>query len=83
MNANDRALAHGSNGAVVRQIKAEAAANGLTLDELARSAGIGPRTFARYISFERAMNLAQIEAVAEALGLDVPTLIRRAQDRRD
>lgn len=74
--------ARGLNGAVVRQIKAERAANGMTVKQLATASGIPERTLTRYLNFERALQLGDVEALAAALGLAGEALVVRAQSER-
>lgn len=72
----------GMNGAVVRQIKAERGALGLTVEELAAGAKISSRSLMRYLNFERPMTLGVTEQLAQALGISYETLIQRAWTER-
>lgn len=72
----------GTTEAVIAQIRAERAAAGMTQAELASAAGMAQRSLARYLSGERKMTLEAVEMLARALGLDLPTLLRRAVERQ-
>jgi transcriptional regulator with XRE-family HTH domain len=48
---------------------------------LAEKAGVSPRTVTRYFNGERQMTLGSVRAFAAALGLDLHTLLRRAEER--
>ena len=74
--------AKGLNGAVVRQVKAERAASGMTVDELAATSGIPVRSLVRYLNFERALSLEMVDKLAVGLGLSAATLLTRARDER-
>ena len=72
----------GLNDAVVRQIKAERAASGMTIDELAEASGVGARSLVRYLNFERELKLGMIDRLARALGLTPAELLTRATNER-
>lgn len=74
--------AEGLNGAVVRQVKAERAAAGLTVDALAGASGVPVRTLVRYLNFERALSLEVVEKLAAGLGITVADLMTRARNER-
>lgn len=63
--------AHGLNAAVVRQIQAERARQGLTIAEVADRAGPGlsERALSRYLNYERELRLGQLGQIVAALGL--------------
>ena len=69
--------------AVAEQLRAERAAVGLTIDALAKRAGLGRNTIMRFESGERTPDVAQLDAITGALGLSITTLMLRAQDRVD
>lgn len=69
--------------AVAEQLRAERAASGLTIDALAKRAGLGRNTIMRFESGERSPNVEQLSAITDALGLTLTTLLVRAQDRVD
>jgi transcriptional regulator with XRE-family HTH domain len=71
----------GLASAVVAQIKAERAALDMPLGVLAEQAGITPRSLNRYLKGEREMTVALVERLAEALGVDLGTLLQRAGER--
>lgn len=81
--ADEEALETGLNGALVRQVKAEKAAAGLTMEELAKLSGISLSSLSRYLNFGRNVNLGDTERLARALGMDVFLLLERAQERRE
>lgn len=68
---------------VVAQINAERAARNMSVKELAARVGIHPGSMPRYMNGERQLTLGQVEAFANALGIDLMTLLRRAEQRRD
>lgn len=72
----------GLERAVVRQVQAERAARGLTVEQLAEVSGIPPRTLFRYLSGERSMPLKALGQLAEGLRLSPDTLIVRAWTER-
>jgi transcriptional regulator with XRE-family HTH domain len=74
--------AEGFNGAAVRQVKAERAASGMTVDQLAAASGIPIRSLVRYLNFERAIDLAIIEKLADGLGMSLDVLLTRAFNER-
>lgn len=69
--------------AVADTIRAERAAAQLTQAELAARAGIPRITYIRYESGERKPNVAQVAAIAEALGMRTSTFLARVQARVD
>ena len=73
---------HGMNGAVVRQIRAEAAAGGITDAQLAEAVGVHPTVMSRYLNCKRALTLGLTERLAEALGLTYEELVHRAWSER-
>jgi transcriptional regulator with XRE-family HTH domain len=72
----------GLNGAVVRQVKAERAASGMTVDQLAAASGIPVRSLVRYLNFERAVDLTNVDKLAAGLGLPLADLLARAIGER-
>ena len=78
----DTPHAEGLNGAVVRQVKAERAASGMTVDQLAAASGIPVRTLVRYLTFKRAVSLETVDKLAAGLGLSPAVLLTRARDER-
>lgn len=67
--------------AVAAEINAERAAQDVPVHELAERAGVHPGSMPRYMKGRRQMNLGLVEKFAEALGVDVWVLIRRADER--
>jgi transcriptional regulator with XRE-family HTH domain len=78
----DTSHAEGLNGAVVRQLKAERAASGMTIEDLAKASGIPVRSLVRYLNFERAISLDMVDKLASGLGLSPATLLTRAREER-
>lgn len=72
----------GMNGAVVRQIKAEAGALGLTDAQLAAATGLHPTMVSRYLNFKRGLTTGLIERFANALDITYPELVQRAWSQR-
>lgn len=70
------------NGAVVRQIRAEIAARGLTIKALAEKAEMNPTVLGRYLDFKRGLNLAVTERLASALDIAGDVLVERALTER-
>lgn len=73
---------HGTNGAVVRQLKMEIAGSDLTAAELAAKVGMHPTVLSRYLTFKRQLTIGVIDQLAEGLGLDPMVLLRRSEERR-
>lgn len=73
--------AHDWATAVVDQLKAERVILNMSMGELAQKAGVSPRTVTRYFNGERDMTLGSVEKFAIALGLDLHTILRRAEKR--
>lgn len=74
--------AAGLNGAVVRQVKAERAASGMTVEQLAVASGLGARSLIRYLNFERQLTLDMIDKLAAGLGMSPKDLLARAIEER-
>lgn len=81
MSPVEKNHAAGWNAAVAAQIRAERAAAGLTLDQLAEKSGIPKRTLIRLINAERAIDVAHLAAVAEVFDLSLAELLDRARSR--
>lgn len=56
--------------AVAATLRAERAARRLTQEQVASRAGISPRTLIRFEQDQRTINLAQMVAICDALGVD-------------
>lgn len=67
--------------AIAEQLRAERAARGLTIDGLAAEAGIHRSSVIRYLDGERDIKMSALFAMAGALGLTVPELLTRAEQR--
>lgn len=77
----ERDRGRGWNAAVAAQLRAERAARGLTVDELADRAGIPRRTLMRLLNAQRALDVAHLAALASAVDLSVGELLARAEAR--
>lgn len=77
-----RPHAAGFNGAVMRQIRAEAAARGISDQQLADRAGLHPTVLSRYLNFKRLPTLEVVDRLADALGIAPDDLARRAWSER-
>ena len=73
----------GLNGAVVEVLRGERAAKRMTLEELAKKADMPYRTLFRYLSFERAVTMAVLEPVANALGVRPEWVMEQAAQRME
>lgn len=64
--------ARGLNAAIAAVLRAERAAKGerITQDELAEAAGVPLVSLRRYLNGKRHINLAHLEAICDALGVD-------------
>ena len=82
MNTNDKTPLGPWELAVVAQIAAEREARRMPVNELAKRVGLHPGSMPRYMKGERRMTLAMVESFAEALGIDLKTLLRRVEDRQ-
>ena len=72
----------GVNGAVASILREARLAAGLTLEEVARRAGIPHVSTQRFLSAKRAMNLNTFEALCRAMGLS-PAKVLEAAMRAD
>ena len=68
--------------AVVAQIKAERAVLGIQLGDLAERVGIDVRTQNRYFKGEREMTIGMVDRYAQALDIELATLLARARERQ-
>jgi len=60
----------GMNGSVAREIRREAARQGMNDAKLAESVGMHPTVLSRYLNCKRAMTLEVVERLVNGLGLD-------------
>lgn len=67
--------------AVAAQLRAEIAAAGLSVVGAAKKSGVPRGTLVRYLDGTREIPVSVMYRLALALGVDVPTLIERADDR--
>lgn len=71
----------GLNAAVAAVLRAERAAQDLTVQELADSADIPYATLRRYLKAERHIDVATLAELCEALDIDVEDVVIRAVER--
>lgn len=71
----------GFNAVIAATIRAERGARRMTIDDLARESDIPRRTLIRILNEERAVNIEHLAAIADAYGLTVTELVKRAEDR--
>jgi transcriptional regulator with XRE-family HTH domain len=69
--------------AITAEIRAEAAAQRVTWQDLAGKAGMNPSTLHRYLSDNRHMSVRVLADVSLALGLKATDLMERAEHRLD
>jgi transcriptional regulator with XRE-family HTH domain len=66
---------------VAAQLRAEAAAQGITVVELARRSGINRETLDRWLKGERAISVPTMFQLAQVLGVDPFVVVKRAEER--
>lgn len=81
MSPIEKDHSRGWNAAVAAQVRAERAAKGWTLDSLAAKSGVPKRTLIRLVKTERAFDVAQLAAIAEALDITMSEFLSRADAR--
>lgn len=73
--------------AIIKQVRAEAAAHGWSHRELARQANINWRTLYRYLALDgddrRSMPLGVLVQLCDVLGISLTTLSERASQRSE
>jgi transcriptional regulator with XRE-family HTH domain len=69
--------------AITAEIRAEAAAQRVTWQDLAIKAGMNPSTLHRYLSDNRHMSVRVLADVSLALGLKATAMMERAERRLD
>jgi transcriptional regulator with XRE-family HTH domain len=69
--------------ALAATFKGERNAAGLSLDQMAEATGLNRQVYYRLETGQRHASMAQIEKVADALGVTVAWLIKDASDRAD
>lgn len=73
--------AEGLNGAVAAELRAERAAQRMTVDTLVARSGVSRSTLLRVLNAERAIAVESLQDIARALGVASSTLVRRAERR--
>lgn len=73
--------ARGLNGAIAAELRAERAAMKITFDDVAERSGLSKRTVLRLFNAERAVTMAYLEAVCEAMGVQMSHITERAEAR--
>ncbi|PHP52566.1 helix-turn-helix domain-containing protein [Actinomyces ruminis] len=81
MATRDKDPSIGLNAAVAAELRAERAAQQLTVEALAGRSGIPKRTLLRLLNAERAISLDALQALADAFGLQMSALITRGEER--
>jgi transcriptional regulator with XRE-family HTH domain len=71
----------GLNAAVAAELRAERAAQNLTVQQLAARADVPYASLRRYLAAERYIDVAVLHALAGALGTSSASLIASAEDR--
>ena len=71
--------AKGLNGAIAGELRAERGRQRVTFDALADRTDISRRTLIRLLNGERAINMATLESISEALGVVPSEIIRAAE----
>jgi transcriptional regulator with XRE-family HTH domain len=67
--------------AIAAELKAERAATGVQNTVIAETSGISPRQVIRIFNGERTAGVSDLIMICKALGIDLPTLIARAEAR--
>lgn len=67
--------------ALAAELRAEKAAKELTYDEIAERSNMQKMTVHRYMSGSRDIPMGKLLAMCEALGVSLPVLIERAEQR--
>lgn len=71
----------GINAALAAELRAERAAQQMTVDALAERSGVPKRTLIRLLNAERAIAVEPLCDIAGAFGVSVTTLVGRAERR--
>lgn len=71
----------GLNAAVAAELRAERAAQNLTVQQLAARADVPYASLRRYLAAERYIDVAVLHALAGALGTSSASLVAAAEDR--
>jgi transcriptional regulator with XRE-family HTH domain len=71
----------GLNAAVAAELRAERAAQNLTVQELAERSAVPYASLRRYLAAERHIDVATLETLAKALGTSTPDLVWAATER--
>ncbi|QWW20157.1 helix-turn-helix domain-containing protein [Schaalia sp. 19OD2882] len=81
MVSRDGTHGSGLNAALAAEVRAERAAQQLTIADLAASSGIPARTLIRLLKAERAITVNSLADIASGLGLSSGLLLQRAEQR--
>lgn len=71
----------GLNAAVAAQLRAERAANEMTIEQVAKRAGVSEISVRRYLKAQRHIDLGVLEALTAAMGTTTSAVIEAAQER--
>lgn len=69
--------------AIAAQIRAERSARNITKDEMIRQTGIGRSTYFDLERGDKPIDVSQLAAVCEVLGISLGEFMHRAEVRRD
>lgn len=79
----DTTKSKGLLGALVLEIKAERAAAGLTVQQLADQAGISKSKLDRIIAGQQDIGITDIASLSEVFKIEPTDLLAHAQDRKE
>ena len=66
---------------MAQQLRAERAASGMTVDQLAEKSGVPKRTLMRLLNEQRGIDIAHLASLADAVGLTLAEFVGRATAR--
>jgi transcriptional regulator with XRE-family HTH domain len=78
---NDDLTSEHYTAAIAAELKAERAATGVQNAVIAEATGISPRQVIRIFNGERSVGVSDLIMICRSLGIDLPTLIARAEAR--
>jgi transcriptional regulator with XRE-family HTH domain len=78
---NEELTSDDYTAAIAAELKAERAATGVQNTVIAETSGISPRQVIRIFNGERTVGVSDLIMICKALGIDLTTLIARAEAR--